>query len=144
MQKAKYKSILFFTVFLLLIQFYAAVNINDASAGKLWEDQVGRTEIGTAFGQSGGEPTDIREIVARVIKVFLSLIGVIFLVLIIYAGFRWMTAGGNESQVSEAKSQLGNATIGLIIIVMSYAITSFVAACVFDISTGSTMWMCGR
>jgi hypothetical protein len=44
----------------------------------------------------------------------------------IYAGILWMTAQGNEQQVSKAKNLLINATIGLIITLAAYAITSFI------------------
>jgi hypothetical protein len=42
------------------------------------------------------------------------------------AGYKWMTAGGNEEKVKEAKSQIQHAIIGLAIIIMAYAITYFV------------------
>jgi len=69
---------------------------------------------------------DIRTIVARIIYVALGLLGTILLVIIIYAGFLWMTAGGDEEKVSRAKNLIKNGIIGLIIILASYAITYFV------------------
>ena len=76
----------------------------------------------------GGVPTDrqLQDIIVLVINSVLGLLGVIFLVLIIYAGFLWMTAGGNEDQVGKAKGLLINAIIGVIIIVAAYAISYFV------------------
>ena len=62
-----------------------------------------------------------------VVKAFLSLLGVIFIVLMIYAGHLWMTARGNEDQLTKAKTTIRVAIIGLIIIVGSYAIWAFVA-----------------
>ncbi len=70
--------------------------------------------------------TDIRVIVARIIRAALGLLGTVALGLILYAGFRWMTAGGNEETIAEAKKILVNATIGLAIILSSFAITSFI------------------
>jgi len=64
--------------------------------------------------------------VFKIIKAFLQLLGVIFLIIIVYAGFRWMTAGGNEEQVTEAKKLIKNGIIGLIIMLVAYAITLFV------------------
>ena len=69
---------------------------------------------------------DPREIVAKVIKIFLSLLGTIFLVLIIYGGYLWMTAQGEEEQVTKAKDLIRNAVIGLIIILAAYTITKFI------------------
>lgn len=76
------------------------------------------------FGQSGG--TDLVGIVGNVVKIVLTLLGVIVLVIIVYAGFLWMTAGGNEDQVKKAKQWLINAIIGLALVLSAYAISSFV------------------
>lgn len=56
----------------------------------------------------------------------LSLLGVIFLGLVIYAGILWMTAEGDESKVEKAKSILIQATTGLVIVLAAYAISLFV------------------
>src|SRR3989338_8173076 len=68
--------------------------------------------------------TGLSELVAVVIQAFLGLLGVIFLVLILYAGYNWMTAQGEEEKVTKAKDTLQRAVIGLIIIVSAYAIRS--------------------
>ncbi len=73
-----------------------------------------------------GEPKGIAAIVGGLIAIFLSLLGIIFLCLVIYGGFIWMTSGGNEQKILKAKKTLTDSTIGLIIILSSYAITSFV------------------
>jgi len=65
-------------------------------------------------------------IIQTVISAFLGLLGIIFLVLIIYAGFNWMTAQGDEEKVTKAKDTLTRAIIGLIIITAAYSITYFV------------------
>lgn len=80
----------------------------------------------TASAAGFGEPKSIPEIIGSLIAAFLSLLGIIFLVLIIYGGFLWMTSGGNEAKVLKAKKVLTQATIGLIIIVSAYSITYFV------------------
>jgi amino acid transporter len=80
------------------------------------------------LGGSAGFNTrqGLGEVVAIIIQAFLGLLGIIFIILIISAGFNWMTAGGEEEKVRKAKSTITNAVIGLIIIVASYAITYFV------------------
>ncbi len=70
--------------------------------------------------------TDIRVIIARIIRIALGLVGIILLVMIIYAGFLWMTAGGNEEQIGRAKKILVNGVIGLLIILSAYSIVYFV------------------
>ncbi|HZJ40910.1 MAG TPA: hypothetical protein VFD16_01435 [Candidatus Saccharimonadales bacterium] len=62
----------------------------------------------------------------QIVGVVLSFVGVIFLILMIYAGITWMTASGNEQQVAKAKSLMINATIGIVIVFAAYAITSFI------------------
>jgi len=50
------------------------------------------------------------------------------LIIIVYGGFTWMTAGGNEEQINKSKKLLINAAIGLAIIILAYSITYFVTA----------------
>lgn len=69
---------------------------------------------------------DIRTIIGRIIYVALGIIGTVLLVIIIYAGFLWMTAGGNEDRVADAKKWITNAVIGLAIVLSAYAITYFI------------------
>ncbi len=69
---------------------------------------------------------DPRVIIGRIIQVALSFLGVIALILIMYAGFLWMTSNGDEDKISKAKQILKNAVIGLVIILSSWAITTFI------------------
>lgn len=73
-----------------------------------------------------GQQQDIRVVVARIINVSLSLLGIILVALLVYAGYLWMTAAGEEEPITKAKSIIRNAIIGLIIIMLAYAITQFV------------------
>ena len=50
----------------------------------------------------------------------------IFLILTIYAGFLWMTARGNEEQVTKAKTILKTTLIGLVIVLASFGIAQFI------------------
>jgi len=78
------------------------------------------------LGSIGLASTNIFLIVSRIIQVFIGLLGVIAISLIIYAGYLWMTAAGNEEKISQAKKILVNAVIGLIIILSAFAIVSFI------------------
>lgn len=80
----------------------------------------------TAKAAGFGEPKDLVEIIGAIIGAFLSLLGIIFIVLIIYGGFLWMTSAGNENQVARARLTIQRAIVGVIIIICSYAITAFV------------------
>lgn len=74
----------------------------------------------------GGDSTSLTTTIGSLISVLLGFLGVIFLILIIYAGLLWMTAAGNEDNVKKAKSILLNSVIGLVILLSAYAISSFV------------------
>src|SRR4030043_368748 len=68
----------------------------------------------------------IQDILSLAIKAFLSLLGAIFIILMVYAGYVWMMAHGNEEEVTKAKRTIQRAIIGLIIVVSAYAITYFI------------------
>lgn len=84
-----------------------------------------QTAKGSGYKVSGITDTSLSESVGKYIKVILSLVGTIFLVLTIYAGFLWMTASGSEEQVSKSISILRSAIIGLAIITSAYSLTAF-------------------
>ncbi|MBI5622060.1 hypothetical protein HY933_04335 [Candidatus Falkowbacteria bacterium] len=96
------------------------------------EPSIGDTlfEVATQGGYSEVKEDTLVFTVAKGLRFFFSVLGIIFLIIIVYAGFRWMTAGGNEEQISEAKKWLTNSIIGLIIIILAYSITYFVGAAV--------------
>lgn len=88
-------------------------------------------QLESAGARSWGETSEsaagnLAVIIRYAVSAFLGLLGIIFLVLILYAGFNWMTAGGSEEKVTTAKQTLIRATIGLIIIVAAYGITYFI------------------
>ncbi|MBU4453032.1 hypothetical protein L6260_01825 [Candidatus Parcubacteria bacterium] len=78
--------------------------------------------------QVGFAQTDIAFFVGRIIGVAMTIVGVLLLVLIIYSGFLWMTAGGDKEKVKKAQDYLLNSVIGLIIILVAYSITWFVVS----------------
>lgn len=86
-------------------------------------------EIQTGFfTDSSGLDTsiDTNTLVGTIIALALSLLGIIFVVLIIVSGYQWMTAGGNEEAVKTARTRMVNAIIGLVIVLSAYIITAFV------------------
>ena len=82
--------------------------------------------LGDAGEASGLGQADLRLVIARLIRTSLTVIGILTVILVIYAGFLWMTAAGNPEKVDKAKRILLNAGIGLVIIFSSIAITTFV------------------
>lgn len=80
-------------------------------------------------------------VIVRLINLALTFLGLISVVLILWGGFRWMTAGGNDEQVGEAKKIIIAAVIGLAIIISAYAIANFfigsIKGAVGDTTNGS-------
>ena len=64
-------------------------------------------------------------IAGRIVRAALVLVGVIFFALMIYGGSLWLTAGGNEEQVKQARHIIVRASIGAIIVLFAGAITQF-------------------
>ena len=71
------------------------------------------------------------QIIGTVVGVALGLLGVIFLALMILAGYNWMTAQGEEEKVVKAKETITRAVIGIIIVVGAYAIWKFIFSKLF-------------
>lgn len=76
------------------------------------------------------------ETTAGIIEFVLGFLGVIFVCLMVYAGFLWMTAAGNSERLQKAKDILINASIGLAIVLAAYAITVFLFQYLRVASTG--------
>jgi len=74
----------------------------------------------------GSRPIDPRQYVASIIQVILGFLGVIALLLIIYAGFSWMTAQGNKDKIEKAQQTLATSIIGLLIVLAAFSVTIFV------------------
>ncbi|MFA6410021.1 MAG: hypothetical protein WCW26_00385 [Candidatus Buchananbacteria bacterium] len=105
------------TLFTLITPCLAA-NITDAMKGPL-------SKVTLPGGGSDPE-TKALSIIGKTISAFLSLFGVIFLILTIYGGYKWMLASGRDEEVKKAKDIIRSAIIGLIIVLASYAITYFI------------------
>ena len=73
-----------------------------------------------------GNTPNLPKAIGQIIQIFLGFLGVIAVVLIIYAGFMWMTAGGDTAKVDKARKYIINAIIGIVIIMASYIIASYV------------------
>ncbi|MCD6471239.1 hypothetical protein J7K86_01790 [bacterium] len=74
-------------------------------------------------------------IIGRIIKIVLSFQGLILVVLIIIAGFKWMTSGGDEEKIKGAKNMIVSAIIGMAIISLSYVLANFFLQKLIEISS---------
>ncbi len=88
---------------------------------------LAQVNTGLEFGANTGlANTDPRVVAAKVIRIVLSFLGIVAVGLVIFAGFLWMTSGGDEEKVRKAKKILINAVIGLAIILSAWGITTFI------------------
>ena len=117
--KKKNKDI-FMAIVIGLFAFLQA-KINFVLAGDYGLDKAAK-KAGLASTGKG----DIIGVVGTIIDLVLGYLGLVFLVLTIYGGLIWMTAGGNPENVKKAKSLITNAVIGLFIIFASYGIAHLV------------------
>lgn len=103
----------------------AVLNINELTEGVA-------QEAGYEPATGGGS---LAATVGNIIRIALSVLGTVFLVLILYAGFLWMTAAGDEKKTTQAKSIITSSVIGLLIILSAYAITYFVTNSLLEATT---------
>lgn len=82
--------------------------------------------------EAGYEQDDVFYIFSSIINTVISMLGIIFIALMIYGGYLWMTARGNEDQVEKSKKLITAAVIGLIIVLSAYAISYFVVSNIGD------------
>jgi len=85
----------------------------------------------TAISKQG----DIPAVVGFVLGQATVYLGIIFFLLIVYAGLIWMTASGNESKIEKAKGILIAAAGGLVVVLSAYAIVRFVFGNVISVKS---------
>lgn len=112
---------------LILILFFSFSVFSAVNAGNLgnWEENLDKTAGNAGAGYNTKEANPVL-MVSSVIEAVLSLLGVIFLILVIYGGFLWMTAAGDDGKVDTARKIITAAIVGLVIVVSAYAISYFV------------------
>lgn len=116
------------TIRTLAIAFLMTLSL--ATGSMAFTYSVAHAQVDTGLAAVGGtiglSATDPRIIATRIINVSLGLLGIIMVSLILYAGFLWMTSGGEAEKIEKAKHMIRNAIIGVIIILSSWAIAIFV------------------
>ncbi len=83
----------------------------------LSSDFTGATGLGSA---------DLETTAGNLIRVVIGFLGIIAVVVVLLGGFKWMTAGGSDDKVADAKRLLIAGLVGLGIILTAWAITEFV------------------
>lgn len=100
---------------------------------------IGNNYLESARVQSGysqASETTFASNLGYVVKIVLSFSGVVFMMLMVYAGYLWMTARGNEQQVDKATDIIKASIIGMIITVGAYSITNFIVPKILERAAG--------
>lgn len=112
---------------MLAVPSFSALPVAQAQGGDpnnvIWGGNITQEEFRDELGLGDRDP---RAIAASVIRVLLGFLGVIAVVIILLGGFKWMTAGGNDEKVGEARKLIIQGIVGLIIILAAFGISTFV------------------
>jgi len=122
-----------------LIVMFAVDPLPGQAAGDLRDDVAKGLENAGGQGFSTAGVTgqeDLAALAGNVVAVATSLVGVIYFLVLAYAGWLWLSAGGNEEQVTKAKTFMINGTIGVALVAAVGIISYFLFALFFAASTG--------
>lgn len=115
--------IIFLFAFFIITNFAIAAGTDtglDATAGQV-----------SNYNYKEKNNSDIPTVIGNIVSKVLAFVGLIFFILMIYAGFMWMTAGGNDEKVKKALTLVIQATTGIIIVAAAYLLTKFVGETIF-------------
>jgi hypothetical protein len=92
--------------------------LNPAATNAFQVDDVKKVPL-----QDAASATGISVLIGRAVGIVLGFLGALFFGLVVYAGLKWMTARGNDTQIKDAQKIMRAAIIGLAIVLGAYAIT---------------------
>ncbi|MFA6421919.1 MAG: hypothetical protein WCV92_00745 [Candidatus Buchananbacteria bacterium] len=114
---------------LVLMAFLAVPMVTSATIQEQVNINLTNTGLGTT-GNLGDKP--LIDTIGNIIIVVLGFLAVVFILFIIYAGFLWLLAQGDETKIKKAKAIIIQGIIAVIVIFLAFAITQFV----FDVIIG--------
>jgi len=117
------KKIIFVFSFLI---FSLIIGVSSTKAVDLWGEEGGvKEEARNILGYDSNYQDDPRLVAANVIQIGLTFLGIIAVAIIIWGGWTYMTAGGNEDDVAEGLKIIKSGIIGLVIILGAWALASW-------------------
>lgn len=127
------KKLIFVFLVLLVFPFFAP---QSASAGEVWDTAMDIMGANGAVPDGGfflppkedfgeiGEHDSARTYIVTVLNFILSFLGLIAAIFIIYAGFLYVTAGGDDAQHEKSKKIIIFTAAGIFVILISYALVN--------------------
>ncbi len=126
------KSLIIILSIFIISSFLVCVNVNQILAYD-FEDDSGLIDTGFKAGYeaTSGFNHGLQYGIGKIISAVLAFLGVAFLILMIYGGYIWMMARGNEQEIEKAKNIIKNALIGLVVVLAAYAVTWFITSKIY-------------
>ena len=106
--------------------FLTTAFLSVKAAGYDFNKNSGIQDTGSKAGFQTSSTTGPEYYIGNILTLMFSMLGLVFLILTVYAGVNWMTAQGNSSQVEKSKDTLIRSIVGLMIVIAAYGITVFI------------------
>ena len=94
---------------------------------------VGLNAVETSGLSIGGGASPMK-IATNLINLAMGFLGLIAVCIILLGGFKWMTAGGGEEKIDEAKKLMGAGVVGILIILSAWGIAKYVIGTVLNVT----------
>lgn len=125
----KYNKIIFSGLMLVLLFLMAVSAVLADTPAESKNKNYGldaTVKEGMGIEKTAIDSSNLPSLIGKIIGAGLALLGVIFFVILVYAGLGWMLAMGKEEKINEAKETITAAVLGLIVVLSAYAITALV------------------
>ncbi|MDP2656726.1 MAG: pilin [bacterium] len=119
----------------VLLPIQPAHALSQPQEAALGIDDLNANPVG---GQTGAQDFDPYRVARNIVNFVLSFLGIIAVGIILFAGFKWMTAGGKDEQVTEAQTMLLQGVIGLVIVIAAWGLATWVITRLAEAVTGQS------
>lgn len=113
-------------IFLFFLLFLATTPVYGTTSPSGLQGAFGSALTDAAKKANYNTDSTLPSLLGNILFLALSLLGAIFIIMMVYGGYEWMTAGGNEQKVDKAGEIIRQAIIGLIVVVGAYAISYYI------------------
>jgi hypothetical protein len=108
----------------LSFAFFDPVTVSASAVDDLCEG-IGSDASGDGCVQEDGGPS-VEGIIGTVINILSLIVGIVAVIMIIFGGFKYITAGGDSGQLTSARHTITYAIVGLVIVALAQFIVQFV------------------